>query len=232
MIRIFEVRCAGDKKEEIQAQLLKKLQIKEKDLLSWQIHRKSIDARRNKISFSFVIDANVKNENAALKKPGIQPVRDEKYRLPAAGKRPLKHRPVVAGFGPAGMFAALILAQAGYCPIVIERGSSLDQRQKDVRTFWQSGSLNPESNVAFGEGGAGAFSDGKLTTRSKDTRVRKVLEELVRHGAKEDILIDQHPHIGSDAFLPVIQSIRETIRSLGGTFYFDSRLDDLEIKDQ
>ena len=231
MIRIFEIKCATDQQSEIEAQLLKKLNISKKDLFSWSVHRKSIDARGQKISFSFVVDATVANEKKALKKKGVQPTPDETYYPAKPGQKPLTTRPVVVGFGPAGMFASLILAQAGYQPIVIERGSELKKRSQDVDTFWKTGQLNPEDNVQFGMGGAGAFSDGKLTTRSKDARARKVLEELVSFGANPEILIDQHPHIGSDAFLPIIENLRKEIERLGGSFYFDARLDDVNCKE-
>lgn len=231
MIRIFEVKCATDDPKEIEAQLLKKLRIKKEDLFSWSVHRKSIDARHQKISFSYTLDADIRNEKKALKLHGVQPTPDERYMPAQSGTQKMIGRPVVVGFGPAGMFAALTLAQAGYKPIIIERGSSLETRKKRVDHFWETGQLDPNCNVQFGEGGAGAFSDGKLTTRSKDPRARKVLEELVAMGAKEEILIDQHPHIGSDAFLPIIRQCRKTIQSLGGTFLFDTALEDIMMED-
>ena len=230
MIRIFEVKCAQDQKDMIEAQLIKKLNIRKKDLLSWSVHRRSVDARGHKVSFSFTIDAQVKKEARFLKRHGIQLTPDEKYYPSTSGNKELKSRPIVVGFGPAGMFAALILAQAGYQPLVIERGSAIEKRQEDVNTFWKEGILNPESNVQFGEGGAGAFSDGKLTTRSKDGRARKVLEELVNFGGNPDILVDQHPHIGTDAFVPIIQKMRNHIMELGGKFLFDTQLEDIEIQ--
>lgn len=230
MIRIFQVKCAGDKETDIQAQILKKLHIQKKDLFSWNIHRKSLDARHQKVLFSYVIDAEVRNEARYLKRKDVQRTPDETYRYVSKGTHPLIHRPVVVGFGPAGMFAALILAQCGYCPIVIERGSQVDHRKNVVETFWKTGELNSECNVQFGEGGAGAFSDGKLTTRSKDLRCRKVLEELVRFGGKKEILIDQHPHIGTDAFMEIVRQCRKTIEELGGTFFFDTKLEKIKLE--
>lgn len=154
------------------------------------------------------------------------------FRFEPTGTKPLKNRPVVCGFGPSGMFAALLLAQYGYKPLVIERGSCIEKRQEDVNLFWKEGRLNYNDNVQFGEGGAGAFSDGKLTTRSKDPLGRKVLEELVANGAKKEILIDQHPHIGTDAFVKIIANIRNEIIRLGGEFRFDTCLTDLVLENE
>ncbi len=230
MIRIHQVKCTSDAIEDIQAQLLKKLHMPNKDLLSWSIYRKSVDARKQKVLFSYLIDAQVRNEKKYLRNKDVSITPDETYHFVKQGPTTLEHRPVVVGFGPAGMFAALILAQAGYKPIIIERGSQVDRRKEVVEQFWETGQLNPECNVQYGEGGAGAFSDGKLTTRSKDTRARKILEELVLHGAKDEILIDQHPHVGTDAFLGIIRNLRQTIEKLGGTFYFDTKLSDVRIE--
>lgn len=232
MIRVFQVKCTSEDKSEIEAQLLKKLHMPTKDLLSWSIHRKSVDARSQKIFFSYIIDAKVKHERKYLRHKDVQPRPNEHYQPVSSGTHPLPNRPVVVGFGPAGMFAALILAQAGYCPIILERGSNVDTRTQKVHQFWQTGRLDPECNVQFGEGGAGTFSDGKLTTRSKDSRCRKVLEELVHFGAKDEILIDQHPHIGTDAFMEIIKQCRKEIERLGGMFLFDTALQDIQVKDE
>lgn len=139
--------------------------------------------------------------------------------------------PVVVGLGPAGLFCGLILAQAGYKPIVIERGRDVEQRRVDVENFWKTGVLNTESNVQFGEGGAGTFSDGKLTTGIKDVRIRKVLEEMVAAGAPEDILYKQKPHIGTDLLRTVVKNIRQQIVSLGGEVRFETRLEGLHWAD-
>ena len=228
MIRVFQVKCASS--NEIEKQLLKKLNISKKDLFSWRIHRRSVDARKQKVLFSYVIDCQVRNENKFLKNKDVQITPNESYVFPKKGNHSMIGRPVVVGFGPSGMFASLLLAQAGYCPIVLERGSQVDKRYEKVKTFWKTGQLDTECNVQYGEGGAGTFSDGKLTTRSKDKRARKVLEELVHFGAKEDILIDQHPHIGTDAFMEIIPNIRKEIERLGGTFYFDTKLEDIVVE--
>lgn len=229
MIRVHQVKCRTP--EEIEEKLLKKLKLKKGDLLSWKIRRQSIDARGHKVLFSYVIDAEVRNEKKVLKNRDVQPTPDETFRFEPTGTEPLENRPVVVGFGPAGMFAALLLAQYGYRPLIVERGSEIEERAKKVDAFWNGGPLDPECNVQYGMGGAGAFSDGKLTTRSKDRRSVKVYEELVRLGADEKIKIEQHPHIGTDGFRIILKNLRADIESLGGEFCFDTRLDDLIVED-
>ena len=150
MIRVFQVKCSSQENKEIEKQLLKKLNISKKDLFSWRIHRKSVDARKQKVLFSYVIDCQIKNEKKALKDKDVQICPDETYYFPVSGSLPLESRPVIAGFGPAGMFAALILAQAGYRPIVIERGSEVHTRIEKVNTFWTKGQLDEECNVQYG----------------------------------------------------------------------------------
>ena len=140
------------------------------------------------------------------------------------GAKPLTDRPVVVGLGPAGLFCGLILAKAGYKPIVLERGKDVDRRHADVEHFWATGQLNPNSNVQFGEGGAGTFSDGKLTTGIKDVRIRKVLDEMVAAGAPADILYKQKPHIGTDVLRTVVKNIREDIIQNGGDVLFGTIL--------
>ena len=229
MIRISQIKCLDA--SQIEALILKKLNMKPEDLLSWTIHRKSVDARHQKVLFSYIVDASVRNEKKYLKHKDVKPTPDETYHPVKPGSKKLSYRPVVVGMGPAGMFAGLLLAKSGYKPIILERGSEVYARKKVVDAFWEGGPLNPECNVQFGEGGAGAFSDGKLTTRSKDSRCRMVLEELVNHGADPEILIDAYPHIGSDAFLKIVESIRKEIIQLGGEIYFDTRIVDIETKD-
>lgn len=233
MLRIYQVKTDDPKR--IEESLLKKLKLPKQDLLSWKIHRKSMDARGQKVLFSFIVDAEVKNEEKVLAKnkrnKDIAKAPDERFVFEPKGIKPLKHRPAVIGFGPAGMFAALLLAQYGYAPLIIERGSAIEERSKAVEQFWKGGGLNPESNVQFGMGGAGAFSDGKLTTRSKDLKARKVFDELVRFGANENILYEQHPHVGTDGFVKILKNLRAEIERLGGTFLFDEKLDDLLVED-
>lgn len=227
MIRIHQVKTDDPKK--IEEKLLKKLHMPKKDLLSWSVHRKSVDARQQRVLFSYIIDAEVKDEQKYLRYKDVTITPDENYKFTPRGREILKNRPVVVGFGPAGLFAALLLAQYGYKPLVLERGGKIEERQQDVERFWKEGILNPESNVQFGMGGAGAFSDGKLTTRSKDLKSRKVYEELVKFGADKSILIDKHPHIGTDGFVPVLNNALSEIERLGGKVLFHTRLEDVGI---
>ena len=150
-----------------------------------------------------------------------------------AGTAPrLYNRPIVVGFGPAGMFCALILAEAGYKPIVLERGASMEHRVSDIQSFWNEGKLDENSNVLFGEGGAGTFSDGKLTTGIKDKRIGKVLQELADGGAPNDILYKQKPHVGTDVLRQVVVSIRKKIESLGGEIRFGCKVSDIAVEDE
>mgnify|MGYP000069651765 CR=1 FL=1 len=148
---------------------------------------------------------------------------------PAAANCP--QRPVVVGFGPAGMFAALLLAQCGQAPIVLERGKPVEERERSVQRFWKERVLDPQSNVQFGEGGAGTFSDGKLTTGTGDSRIQQVLEELVRAGAPEEILYEAKPHIGTDKLPGVVRAIREQIIALGGQVQFSTQAAGFVLKD-
>ena len=184
MLRIHQIKLTlSESLDQLPVKIINKLHISSEDLLSWRIYRESLDARRAKdVHFTYCIDCRVKHEEQVLRKhfKDVSRVQEYRYAYPKKGVIGLTHRPVVVGFGPAGMFAALLLAQMGYCPLVIERGQCVEDRVRRVEDFWQNGKLDPQSNVQFGEGGAGTFSDGKLTTRSKDLRVHKVLEELVR----------------------------------------------------
>ncbi len=211
----------------------KQLGIAPGQIFSLRLAKKSMDARKkDHIHFLCSVEAEVENEAKVLSRcrsANITLVQPYHYSLPVS--KPLEQRPVVVGFGPAGMFAALILAQAGQCPIVLERGSCVEERSKSVQDFWQTGRLDPENNVQFGEGGAGTFSDGKLNTGTKDGRARKVLEELVKAGAPEEILFLSHPHIGTDHLPKTVKGIRETIEQLGGTIHFNTKLTGLQQKD-
>lgn len=216
--------------EEIRSSLLKKLKMPKEDLIDLHIYRKSVDARGHHVSFSFVVDAKVHHEKKYLKDKDVIRKPNEHYHFVPKGEIVLQDRPVVVGFGPAGMFAALVLSQQGYRPLVVERGSTLKKRQQDVDRFWKEGMLDPDDNVQFGEGGAGAFSDGKLTSRTKDPLLRKVLEELVHYGADPNILIDAYPHIGSDAFVAIIENMREDMKKMGATFLFDTQLKEMIVE--
>jgi len=190
--------------------------------------RRSVDARKKPdVRIIYTVDVLVEgSENKILRQCGCkrasiaQPVR---YRLPSAQKQP-QHRPVVVGFGPAGMFAALVLAKAGLKPLVLERGEDAQSRSEKVARFFAAGQLDPQSNVQFGEGGAGTFSDGKLNTGVNNPRIGWILEQFVKFGAQEDILYDAKPHIGTDILLQVVQNLRKEIQSLGGEVRFQTKV--------
>lgn len=191
---------------------------------SYRVLRRSIDSRKGSVSFVYSV---VVESKRFITGRNVQP-----YKEPARviiPKSSLKDRPVIVGFGPAGMFAALILARSGAKPIVLERGKCVEERSKDVEALKKKSTLDPESNVCYGEGGAGTFSDGKLNTGVNDERTKFVLDEFVKHGAKEDIMIDSTPHIGSDYLQSVVKSFREEIISLGGDVLFESRFAGLSL---
>ena len=215
----------------------KKLRISSSAFKSFKIIRESIDARKkDNIKFSYMVEADFENESKVVEKAKDKDIALESKKLseeliPGAAK--LLNRPVIVGMGPAGMFAGLLLARKGYRPIIIEQGQRVEERTKSVESFWRTGKdLNLLSNVQFGEGGAGTFSDGKLTTRIKDNRCDYILEELVKAGAPEEIIYMGKPHIGTDILKVVVKNIREEIISLGGEVRFNSKLKGIETKDK
>ncbi len=235
MIRISELKLPieGNQKA-LEKKLSKALRVPMGDILAYRIFKRSLDARKkDNIHYVYVVDAEVKNEKKVLEKnkdKSISKTPDLEYQMLKGEAFPEK-RPVVVGFGPAGMFAGLLLAEMGLCPIVLERGGDEESRKAAVEHFWNTGELDTENNVQFGEGGAGTFSDGKLTTRIKDPRCRKVLEEMVDAGAPEEILYDAKPHIGTDLLRGVVKNIREKIKELGGEVRFFAKVTGFEWKD-
>ena len=224
MIRILQVRAELDYESRPLALLAARaLHIRPEEIASVRLARKSVDARdKGDVHFSLTLDVETKRPIARLPK-GAEVLNDEEP-LAVPEARALAHRPLVVGLGPAGLFAGLRLAQAGVRPIVIERGKNVDDRARDVEAFWAGGAFQPGSNVQFGEGGAGAFSDGKLTTGIKDVRCREVLNTLYRMGAPEEILYLARPHIGTDHLRNVVKNLRNEILRLGGEVRFETKL--------
>ncbi|PKO90998.1 MAG: hypothetical protein CVU15_11340 [Betaproteobacteria bacterium HGW-Betaproteobacteria-1] len=244
MIRLTEIKLPVEKapsllhqEDEIRAAILKKLGIPASDLVRFEIFKRGVDARKSHaILYVYSIDVEVKNEAKLLAKfsrdPHVKPAPDTNYQFVSKAAAGQQERPVIVGFGPAGIFAALILAQAGFRPIVLERGKAVRERTKDTWGLWRKHKLNPESNVQFGEGGAGTFSDGKLYSQIKDPKHygRKVLQEFVKAGAPEEILYVSHPHIGTFRLVGMVEEMRNTIIGLGGEIRFESRVEDIEVE--
>ena len=238
MIRISNVKIAAQKEQKkvLEQEICRMLRIKSLAQLQYHIVKKSIDARKKEsIQCIYTVDvAGLKDEAkivAKCKKDNITIAKQERYEEPIHGDKPLGHRPVVVGAGPAGLFAALLLAEHGYKPLLLERGQDVDTRTADVEAFWKTGVLNVHSNVQFGEGGAGTFSDGKLNSVIKDIRCRKVLETFVRFGAPEEILYHAKPHIGTDRLKLVVKAMREAIIASGGEVRFGAQVTSINVKD-
>lgn len=234
MIRINEIRLSLDEEEiALRQKAAKILKINEKYIESYTIFKKSIDARKkDDVHFTYSLDVIITLDEEQIvskcKSGKVQIVKPYKYELPE-NKRVSEYRPVIVGFGPAGMFAGLILAQSGLRPIILERGKDVDSRTQDVKHFWQTRELNEESNVQFGEGGAGTFSDGKLTTGIKSPFIKKILQELYEAGAPEEILYSSKPHIGTDRLAIVVKNIRKKIEELGGEVKLECKLEKLIV---
>ncbi len=233
-LEIQQAKNSDAEKQALEKAILSRLKINRRDLITFQIFKKSIDARKkNAILYIYTVDTTLKNEEALLKKgskSGIIVSPDLSYQDPHPGHSPLNKRPVIIGMGPAGLFAGLILARNGYAPIIFERGDEVDSRSTRIDHFWQTGELDPESNVQFGEGGAGTFSDGKLTTLINDPRCRSILEAFIAAGAPEEILYLSKPHIGTDLLRETVKTLRQTIVDHGGEVHFRSRVTDFLIE--
>ena len=241
MLRLSELKLPLDyAPEALPAAIAARLGVPAHDLISWSVWKRAHDARKKSAILKvFILDVEVKNEAAVLarfaKDPHVQPTPDVAYRhvaiAPQDGGKPPRLRPVVIGAGPCGLFAGLILAEMGFKPIILDRGKVVRERTKDTWALWRKGKLHPESNVQYGEGGAGTFSDGKLYSQIKDPRflARKVLHEFVAAGAPEEILTDAHPHIGTFRLVTMVEAMREKIEALGGEYRFEHRVTDIDL---
>jgi len=237
MLRLTELKLPLDHAEgAVEAALLKRLGIAAQDLIGFTVFRRGVDARKKSaIALIYTLDIDVKNEKVLLKRlkddRNVSLAPDTTYRF-VTHAPPSSPRPVVIGTGPCGLLAALVLAQMGFRPIIFERGKVVRERTKDTWGLWRKSVLDPESNVQFGEGGAGTFSDGKLYSQIKDPqhRSRKVLTEFVKAGGPEEILYVAKPHIGTFRLVTIVESLREQIEALGGEYRFGSRVDDLDIE--
>lgn len=239
MIRIYEIKLTiKETVSSLTEQAAIILGVSKQEIKNLTIVRESIDARKKSdIKKVYTIDVSLDRESNFIKKGRkskykIEAVKETKYELPGEKGDYSGPRPVVVGFGPSGMMAALILAEMGYNPLVIEQGKAIEDRVEDVRTFWKTGVLNPASNVQFGEGGAGSFSDGKLYTGITNLRIKKIFETFVACGAPRDILYKQKPHIGTDILRGMVKNIRKKIESLGGEIRFSTKLTHMTIKNQ
>lgn len=240
MIRITELALPLDcPPAALRKAILKRLNLDAADLLDFTVFKRSYDARKKNtaISFVYIVDLTARNEAAILKRlagdRNVRPAPDTSYHPVGRAPEDLSERPVVIGFGPCGLFAALLLAQMGFKPIVLERGRDVRRRTKDTWALWRKKTLTPESNVQFGEGGAGLFSDGKLYSQIKDPKFygRKVMHEFVRAGAPEEIMYVNKPHIGTFRLTGVVSTMREEMIALGGEVRFESKVTDLLLED-
>lgn len=238
MIRINQLKLAVDHtKEDLLAKAAKLLRIPVTEIQSYEIIKQSVDARKKEeIHYIYSIDIETKNEEAVIhraKNVNVTLSVKKEYQFPESGTETMTNCPVIVGAGPAGLFCAIMLARSGYRPLLLERGEDVDKRRLAVDGFWNGGSLNPNSNVQFGEGGAGTFSDGKLNTLVKDPvmRNRKVLELFVEFGADPSILYMNKPHIGTDVLSGIVKNMRKEIIRLGGEVRFNSLVTDILMKD-
>lgn len=236
MIRINQMKLNIEHTPaDLERKILKTLRIKKEELQNFQIRRQSIDARKKPdLYYVYSVDVMVKDEvkvKKSIKNGQVQfQAKQDAYHFETAGTKPLIHRPVIIGTGPAGLFCGYMLASHGYCPILLERGADVEQRTRDVEAFWKTGKLDPVSNVQFGEGGAGTFSDGKLNTLVKDKfgRNHEVLRIFVKHGAPESITYQSKPHIGTDVLSVIVKEMREYICAKGGEVRFHSQVTDIQ----
>jgi uncharacterized protein len=238
MIKINQLKLdINHTKEDLEHKIAKTLKVSKGQILNYKIAKRSLDARKkNEILYIYSIEVEVKDEKKIVdrcKNQNVMLAKKTVYQTIKDGTEVMKHRPVIVGFGPAGIFCALKLAEDGFQPIVIERGEEVDKRVATVNTFWKENKLNPESNVQFGEGGAGTFSDGKLNTLVKDVTGRntEVLRVFVEYGAPDEILYLNKPHIGTDRLCGVVKAMRNRIIELGGEVRFETKLTDIHYEE-
>ena len=229
MLRIINIKIPIEHSfDDIKKQVAELLHIGERELNDIKISGKSIDARKKSdIVYVYSVDITIKHEERFVSLPNVRHIEQYEYKInPITSNK----RPIIIGSGPGGLFAALILTENGLKPLIIERGKKVENRIEDVRLFFEKGILNTGSNVQFGEGGAGTFSDGKLTTNLNDPRIEKVIQELLNAGAPEEISYLAKPHIGTDNLINILINIRSKIESLGGEFLFEHKLSSIECE--
>lgn len=237
MIRITQLKLPVEHTPlQLKEKIAKELRIPVEQVQSYEIVKRSVDARRSPITFVYQIDVKTDQEHKILARSrhnNIMSTNPASYIYPEPGNCLLKAQPVIVGSGPAGLFCAYVLAKQGYHPLILERGDEALTRKEKVDAFWKSGVLDPNSNVQFGEGGAGTFSDGKLNTLIKDThgRNKEVLRIFVEAGAPASILYEQRPHLGTDLLIKILQNLRSRIEDMGGEFRFRSQMTDIRIED-
>ena len=236
MIRITQLKLPVEHTpEQLKKKIAKTLKCAE-DTFSYEIVRQSLDARqKDDKKFVYTVDVKTAAEQKILRKVhnnNIMSINKKDYQFPLPGTEKLEHVPVIVGSGPAGLFCAWYLARAGYRPLVLERGQEAQKRKETVDRFWKDGVLDPDSNVQFGEGGAGTFSDGKLNTLVKDPNGRnhEVLKRFVEAGAPEEIVYQQKPHLGTDVLIGIVETMRHQIEEMGGSFRFETKVTDLCIE--
>ena len=238
MIQITQLKLPiPHSREQLEEKIIKALGIRREDLEGYEIARRSVDARKREgLQYVYTVWARCRHEKHVLSKSrhkNIMSIQNEAYRFPPPGKQKPAHQPVIVGSGPAGLFCAYMLARHGYRPLVLEQGDTAQERKQKVETFWKTGVLDPSSNVQFGEGGAGTFSDGKLNTGVKDKygRNREVLRIFTKAGAPREILYDARPHLGTDLLIRIVETLRRQIQDMGGEFRFRTKAADLRIRD-
>ncbi|MCL2497153.1 MAG: hypothetical protein FWF06_00900 [Symbiobacteriaceae bacterium] len=235
MLRVWGLRLPLSRRLQVEAALRRYLLLQPGETIqNLRLVREALDARKEELSWVYTVEVELtpKREAALLKRglPRVMAVELYDYRLPSPGEEPLAAPPIVVGAGPAGLFAALTLAEAGFAPRLLERGAPVTERVAAVERFWQTGELDPENNVQFGEGGAGTFSDGKLTTQTRDPRIARVLQGLVTWGASPEILYQGAPHVGSDKLRGILLKLRQHLQQLGVEIRFRAKVEELIIQ--